>query len=463
MIYMAGNVLAQALAFFVLPVFTRYLSPTDYGILSYTGSLTQLLYILSLLSLNSFVLRHYFELDNEADRRELFGTICLFLLPLNLLLLFLEFLILPLVFSGAGIKIAFHPYMSVALLVNFFEVASVLPLAYYRVTANAWPYFWLISLKSILGIVLGLILVIGFDMGVMGRYYGSLAANVMFLFVYMTIMFRIATFHFRMETVKKGLKFSLPLVLPAFASIAFVTLDRIVLERYVSLAEMGLYSVAFVLGTALSIVNRSFYLAIEPEMYEMFSHEGFEERVVTLKNRFLYGFMMLGCTIIVFSKEITRLAASPAFFNSYRIIPFFVVGIIFRGAESLAGISLFALNKTQLQLIIYGVSLGVFLPGLFLLTPAFGAAGAAVALTCSYAALFMLSVGFLTRHSRIQWSSWRDTALILGATSVSYGLMHIDAGGVWASFFVKAGIVAAAAAMLVGRFWRSTRGAVSPA
>lgn len=463
LIYMAGNVLSQALAFFVLPVFTRYLSPADYGILSYTGSLVSIFYILSILSLNSFVLRHYFELDNEEDRRELFGTVFIFLLPVNLVLLLLEFSILPYAFSFGGVKVPFHPYMSIDLLINFLEVASVLPLAYYRVTANAWRYFWLISLKSMLSIALGLILVIGFDMGVMGRYYGSLATNVCFLFVCIAIMFRISSFRFRVEMIRKGLRFSLPLVLPAFASIAFVSLDRIVLERYVSLSEMGIYSVALVLGTALSIINRSFYLAIEPEMYELFSHEGYEEKIVTLKNRFLYGLMVLGCTIIVFSKEITRVAASPTFFNSYRIIPFFVAGIIFKGAESLAGISLFALNKTGLQMVIYVVCLGVFVPCLFILTPLFGAAGAAAALTCSYAALFVLSVSFVTRHSHIRWSARRDTALILAATSASYGLMHIDLGGVWASFFVKGGIVAAAGAMLVGRFIRGMKEVVSPA
>ncbi|MCX5887990.1 MAG: oligosaccharide flippase family protein [Deltaproteobacteria bacterium] len=462
-IYMAGNLLAQALAFFALPVFTRYLSPADYGILSYTGSLVQIFFILSLLSLNSFVLRHYFELDNEEDRRELFGTIFIFLLPMNLVFLLLEFSILPHVFSLVAVKVAFHPYMAVALLDNSLEVVSVLPLAYYRVTANAWRYFWLISLKSVLSISLGLILVIGFDLGVMGRYYGSLATNAVFLFVYLNILFRISSFRFRITTITRGLRFSLPLVPTALAGMAFFSLDRIVLERYVSLAEMGIYSVALVLGTALAMVTKSFYLAIEPEMYALFSQEGYENKVVALKNRFLYGLIILGCVIIVFSKEIIRLAASPTFFNGYRIIPFFVIGMIFKGAELIASISLFALNKTRLQMVSYGVSLGVFVPSLFLLIPLLGAAGAAVALACSYAVLFLLSVRFVTRHSHIRWGARRDATLILAAASVSYGLMHIDAGSVWGSFFVKAGIVAAAGSMLAGRFWRGTKGAVSPA
>jgi len=462
-IYLAGNVVGQALAFFVLPVFTRYLSPDDYGILSYTSSIVSILYIIALLSIHSFVMRHYFELEAEADRRELFGTIFIFLLSLNLVLLLLEFLLVPYGFSWGGVKVPFHPYMTVALLDNFLEVMAVLPLTFYRVTANAWGYFWLISLKSLLSITFGLILVIEFHLGVMGRYYGSLATNVIFLFIYLTIMFRISSFHFKVEIIRKGLRFSLPLVLPALAGVAFISLDRIVLERYASLSEMGIYSVAMVLGTALGIGIRSFYLAIEPEMYAMFSQEGYEEKVVRLKNRFQFVLLGLGCMIIVFSKEITMVAASPRFFDSHRLIPFFVVGMMFKGGENIAGISLFALNQTRVQLVIYGVSLGVLVAGLFLLTPRFGAAGAAVALTCSYAAAFLASVGFVRRYSRICWKARSDVALILAAAAVSYGLMHLEAGGIWASFLVRALIVAVAGAMLVGRFWRAAKEAILPA
>ena len=461
-IYMAGNVLGQALAFFVLPVFTRYLSPADYGILSYTSSLVAIFYIISILSLNSFVMRHYFELDNEQARRELFGTIFIFLLFLNIVLLLLEFALLPYAFSSAGVQIPFHPYMTVALLDNFLEVASVLPLIFYRITANAWGYFWLLSLKSLLSISLGLILVVWFDMGVMGRYYGSLAANIAFFFVYMIITLQVSSFRFNAETIKKGLRFSFPLLPTALAGIAFGSLDRIILERYLSLLEMGIYSVAMTLGTALSIVNRSFYLAVEPEMYALFSQAGYEAKVMALKTRFLYALMLLGCMVIVFSKEITMLAVSSRFWESYRIIPFFIAAMIFKGAETFAGISLFALNKTALQMVIYLVSLGVLVAGLFILTPLWGVTGAAAASACSYAALFISSVWFVTRHSRIQWTAWRDTGLILAATAVSYGLMSLDTGGLWGSFFLKAGLVATGGTLLAGRLWRNVRIMVRP-
>ena len=260
MIYMAGNVLSQALAFFALPIFTRYLTPDDYGILSYTGSITSIIFILSTLSLNSFVLRHYFELDTEKQRKRLFGTIFLLLFMVNVLLLGLEFLFLPLVLKYLHIQVPFYPYFGIALLDTFLEVASVLPLAYYRVTTNAWKYFWLTSLKSIFSISLGLVLVIHFEMGVMGRYYGSLGTNIGFLVVYLSIVLRIASFRPDLRTVARGLSFSLPLLPPALASIAFVSLDRIILERYVSLGQMGIYSVGLTLGSMLTILIRSFYL-----------------------------------------------------------------------------------------------------------------------------------------------------------------------------------------------------------
>jgi O-antigen/teichoic acid export membrane protein len=438
---MAGNVLSQALAFFVLPVFTRYLTPDDYGILSYTGSITSFLLILSTLSLNSFILRHYFEIQTEQKRKELFGTIFIFIVSINIILLYIEFLIFPHALKWLNIKIPFHPYFKIALVINFLEVTAIVPLVYYRVTRKAWQYFWLTSSRAVLIVLVGLVLVIGYDMGVMGRYYGSFFANTLFLVIYLTVIFKVARPSFDLSTIKKGLRFSLPLLPAAFASIAIISSDRIILERYVSLSQIGIYSVGVTLGTVLLIVVRSFYLAVEPEIYDSFNSNGFEEKVVRLKNYFLYAVLFIGSIIIIFSREIVATMAADRFYESYKIIPFFVTGTIFRGAEILVGTTLFALNKTIYQPIIVGAALMVNIIGNLALVPFMGILGAAVSSTMSFAVLYVVSVYITNKFSEIRWNCLRDISLILLCCGISAVIMHIQLSTLLLTILIKALIV----------------------
>jgi len=440
-IYMAGNFLSRAIAFFVLPVFTRYLTPTDYGILSYTGSVTSFLLIISTLSLNSFVLRHYFEIKSEIKKRELFGTVFLFLIIVNIFLLLTEFTILPPLLKRFDIKVPFHPYFEIALAINFIDIIFVIPMAYLRVTKNAWGYFGLTSSKAVLSIILGLILVVGYKMGVMGRFYGSFYTNLVFFIICLVIMFKVSRFAFDLSTIKKGLRFSLPLVPSAIASIAIFSSDKIILERFVSLSKLGIYSVGLTIGTSMLIIVRSFYYAIEPEVYESFNKEGFEEKIVRLKRNFLYVLLIIGCIIIVFSKEIVTIMASERFYESYKIIPFFVTGSIFRGAEILVATTLFALNKTAYQPLITGAAVIFNISGNLILIPIMGIIGAALASVLSFLVLFMVSVYVTSRFSKIKWHCFKDIFLIGFFCGISVLIMNVKVGSLLMTGLMKLLIV----------------------
>ncbi len=439
---MAGSVLSQALAFFALPFFTRYLKPDDFGILSYTGSVTSFLFILSTLSLNSFVVKYYFEIQSEKKRKELFGTIFLFLIAINIALLFIEFLVFPHALKRFDIKIPFYPYFEIALIINFLQIALFIPTVYYRVTRNAWGYFCFTSSAAVIGIVLSFILIVGYDMGVIGRYYGSLCTNLFFLVVCLIIMFKISSFSFNLPIILKGLRFSLPLLPGAIATIAIASSDRIILERYVSLSQLGIYSVGFTLGTALSVIKRGVYLAVEPGVYESFNQEGFEEKVVRLKNIFLSLLLCIGCVIIVFSKEIVMVVASERFYESYMVIPFFVIGVIFRGTEIPVGTTLLALNKTLYQPIIVGSALAVNIAGNLVLIPFMGIMGAAFASALAFMIMLTVSVYITNKFSDIRWNCLRDTSLIMVSCVISVFIMNIQVGPLVTTALAKVLIVA---------------------
>ncbi len=425
------------LVFLALPVLTRYLTTEDFGIFNYTTSVMSFILVISTLSLNSFILRHYFEVHKKEEKQELFGTIFVFILTLNLVFLFIGFMIFPLAIKAFDIKIPFHPYFQIALVINFLEAMAVLPLVYYRVTKNAWRYFLLMSSKAILTVIVSLVLVIEYEMGIMGRYYGVLLNNLFFLVLYLVVMFKISTFSFNWSILKKGLRFSLPILPGAFAAVAILSIDRIILERYVSVSQLGVYSVGVALAAPVMVIVRGFYLAIEPEIYESFKNEGYNTWVVKLKDNFLYIILFLGCMLIIFCREIVAIMVPEQFYESYTIIPFFVVSSIFRGAGILICTTLYALNKTAYQPIIVATALLVNIVGNLILIPYMGILGAAVSTTLSFWVLLMMSVYITGQFVEIKWRSLRDTLIIVSFCGIATLIMMIQADTLLMTVLVK--------------------------
>src|SRR5262249_10593018 len=74
-IYGIGTVLSRAVAFLLLPLYTRYLTPTDYGVLELIDTTTGLVGIVVGLGVSTSVSRFYYQRETEAERNRLMSTV----------------------------------------------------------------------------------------------------------------------------------------------------------------------------------------------------------------------------------------------------------------------------------------------------------------------------------------------------------------------------------------------------
>ncbi|MBU1076078.1 MAG: oligosaccharide flippase family protein, partial [Spirochaetes bacterium] len=188
--YSLGTIVPQFLNFLLLPLFTRYLSPEDYGIINYTNSIVMFIVIISTLSLNTYLLRYYFEQKSLLLKKQLIGNIFLFILGMNIILLLLSFTFGAGIFSAFRIKVPFYPYFFLALCNNFFNVLAVVPMVIFRVQRKAALFVAVNCSRVILQSLLSLFLIISLKWGVLGRFYGELYVNLGFGALFLLIVFR---------------------------------------------------------------------------------------------------------------------------------------------------------------------------------------------------------------------------------------------------------------------------------
>ena len=348
-LYAIGEIVPKLVSFFVLPIYTHYLSKTDYGIISYINSFVMFLFVLCVLSLNSYVLRFYFEKEDETYRKRLLGNFYIIIAGINILLSLLAYFSLPIIIEKYHIQVPWNPYFKLAVIANFLEVFSVIPLVLYRVKQQA-KWFTILGLsRTLLQMLLIFLLIVVFKWGgILGHFYGRLFSLIPFFFIYWVIIARNATLKFNFTELKKGLAFSTPLLPGALAYLALSLSDRIILERFVPMSQIGIYSLAYTLALTLNIVIQGFYKAVEPEIFQHYGKDSFDPFIKKTQNTFFFVVYMGAMFITLFSQEVFKIVASKEFYEGYLLVPILMIGVIMTGQNVIFGGIIIAEKKSKI-------------------------------------------------------------------------------------------------------------------
>jgi O-antigen/teichoic acid export membrane protein len=383
-LYMIGEVIPRILSILLLPIYTRYFSPDDYGIMSYIDSLIVFVFMFSILSLNSYVLRTYFEQKNLTEQKKLVGNIFVFIASYNIFTFFFFSFFLTVLLEILGSEINFLPLVFLALVANFFETFSIIPLVLLRINEKAGQFIFYSLSKTFLQIFLILAFVIILDYGIDGKYYAMILANFIFALIYIKMMLKESILNFYFQQIKSALKFSLPLAPGAISFVILDISDRVILEKYVTLEDLGLYSIAYTLGFGLNVVINGSYRAFEPILFKNFSHHNFLEIFIKIKDSFFALVFFAALFLILYSQEVLKIVATDSYFSASYIVPIIVLAAIAKGIYMLyAVLAMYGKNTKIIGLaIMFGAIVNLIINLVFI--PKYGVLVAAISTVISF-------------------------------------------------------------------------------
>lgn len=393
-LYSLGEIIPRILSFLLLPILTRFLSPADYGISSYTNTVMTFLFVFAALSLNTFLLRNYY-LEKEEDRKRLIGSIFCFICIFNLVLLGLQMVFFPIIIHAFNINVPFKPFFALAIINNFFDVISIIPLVVYRIKENAKGFVLLSLSRIVLQFGLTYLMVVVFQQGLLGSYLAKLYINIPFALIYFFVIYRNATFSFDVGKIKQALKFSIPFLPASLSYLIISTSDRLILERYISLDALGIYSVAFTLSLALNIVTQALYRTFEQVIFKNYLHADFPSMNLILFKVFSIAVTVFGFSLALLSPEIFKIAASSNFYSGHQIVPFMVVSVVLAAYNVYLNTLLVAAEKQKITSLLNMISAGISVTLNLLLVPSFGFYGSIVSSICAVAFVTLGSYYFL--------------------------------------------------------------------
>jgi O-antigen/teichoic acid export membrane protein len=426
--YTIGEILPRVIGFFLLPVLTRYLTPAEYGINSYTTTVMLFMFAIGSLSLNTFLLRNYYKEAGEENRKKIIGNIFLLTQAANVILTVLQLLLFPWILAWFRIRIPFHPYFELAILNNFIEGLSIVPMVVYRVQQNARLFVLVNASRTFLQFVVTLLMLAVWHMGLTGAYLARLYVNIPYGVLFVVIVRRHGLFRLDTQQMKRGLRFALPL-LPGVLSYLFIaTFDRIVLEKNLGLTSLGLYASAATIALALNVIIQGLYRAFEQKIFEKHNTSGYLEVTDTLYRYFLACVLGGAFLLSLFSREVFLFFTSHQFLEAYKLVPLLVVPVVLSGIATFLGTLLVADHRQVVVTRATFVSVLITVAGTLALIRVIGVYGAILTSAIAYAVV----VAFYVLNTRLKNSYVPRLLLLIGLMlAVSRGIMLLEIPPVW--------------------------------
>lgn len=424
LIYSIGNILPQIIGFLLLPIYTKYLSPKDYGIIASMGVLTAVLTIIFTLSTDRSIYRLYYDYKNTNLTKTFLGTICIFITAVALASMIIIFIFRRNI-TNLYIDVAFYPYYVFAILSCFFGIFSTIPKIYLQIREKAKEFVILSLGQFILATILILWFVCIEKSGAEGQLKGQLLANVIFMPIYLFILSRIIKFRFDLEILVKVLSFSIPFV-PTLLFAWIINLsNRIFLVKMSTLSVVGIYSLGCQLGAVILIVINGFHTAYSPYFFSLANEDEDEKNKINLNkltNMAALGYMLFIFIIALISKELVMFFMNPRYIEAYSIMRIILPSYLFAGMAGIASLSIMQHKKTKAVMAFNLAAALINIALNYILIGYYGMYGAAFATLLSEVILFYMLYSYSKRcyFIPIDWERMMPYAIMFTSIIIFY-------------------------------------------
>jgi O-antigen/teichoic acid export membrane protein len=428
-IYALANFGIKALNFFLLPLYTRFLTPADYGLISLAETVAAVVATLLGMGLEPGMRRLYFQYVDDAGKLARYlGSVMRFSLLVTGAVVVLALLAGPRILRLADphLEVPFYPYIALAIGAAALSQLVQYRLGLFQVQAKPREYGWLALALFVATAACALLLVVVYRWGAYGMLLGKLIASAALALVALWMLRHWLGAKTEWAFVLETLPLSLPLVPHSLMALGLVVADRFILERYRSLDEVGLYSLAYTLGMVMYLVSLSIAQAWQPIYFDTArAGDATGRRMLGTLSSGLATFLSAVAFIgVLIAPEVARVL-DPRYRAVGRLIPWIIGGYLLHAMFGLFHLSVLQGKRTQFILFASAMAFVANIGLNLWWVPAYGMYGAAYATLVAYGLEALVMYAYAQRLFPLpyQWSR-----IVLAMVVVAAGLWLTQMG-----------------------------------
>ena len=432
-VYGLGTMSIPLVNFFLIPLYTSWLSVDDYGVLSiFTTTQIVVIFIAYMGIVPHAMLRFFFQYKEKSEQEEVISTALISLAVVTLVMsLALGAL------SGVLSSLFFHSHQYasgflVVFLAVFFDAGVTTALVVFRAREEPGKYVAFSLTELALSVVLKVVFLTVLKKGVLGIVLADLISLSV---LYVMLVGRLAIsmkLRFSLTKLKGMLSFGLPMVPSSLADFVLISSDRYFLQFMsgspaAGTDAVGLYSLGYSFARiAQAVIMTPFNLAWMPFLLDVSEEERAKQIYSSTLTYLVFAgvFVVLGLSVL--SEDVIRIMArSSEYYDAYKVVPLLALSYLFLGCSYALQVGIYLEKKTTTIPLMVGGAAVLNLVLNFLLIPPFGMMGAAIATAVSMLVLPIASYFVSRRYYSIQYDFVRIAKPFLAAVPLYVASLYI--------------------------------------
>lgn len=330
-LYTFSNLLVRAIGFLLLPLYTLFLTPEDYGITNLVNSFTTVATYIVAFSLYSAVVRFYADYKDDREKlKRFYGTVVTFTALSGIVFVGIMWLLRGILVSWFFEGIAFYPFVALGLTSLTFISLHTVHQSVLKGMQTGRKLTAINLTVCVFQIAFTLLFISVFKMGAMGVLLASLVIELSYS-VYMVLDLKrndLITFGIDKSLLRESLQYSIPLMPHNLSTNIATFAARVFINNNSPLAVVGLYSVGIQFGNIIDTVQVAVNQAFAPWFFDAMNQGGDSGKlgVVTLSRYLLIIYSVIYMIIGLFSQEVLILMTTPRYYMAWTVIPILVVG-----------------------------------------------------------------------------------------------------------------------------------------
>jgi O-antigen/teichoic acid export membrane protein len=390
LIYGVASSIGKFVGLFFVPIYTRIFSPEVYGIIDIISVTIGLISILGILQLESAISRYYYSSKDEQERQEristAFWTVIAISSILVVLLIGFSEILSNLLFNSAKYAIIISLASFILPLANIFSLYTVI----IRFLDKPILYTLIVIAQLVVTVSASIILVVYLDKGIIGVFLGQILGLVVGVLLGTILLIDKIRLNWKWDYLKEMFRYSLPMVPGLIGGWLNVNAGRLVILSYLTLSEVGQYSVALKVASIVALLESAFGMAWGPFMWKNFekpNHRHIYQRVMKIVSIFIFSIVAL---VALFGEQMVHLLSPVEYWGAGHLIGFIAFSIGLRIVGQTIRLGAGITKRTEYNTLTMFISVAVNIVLLIVLVPTFGIFGVPVSLFISTCVLIVI-------------------------------------------------------------------------
>ncbi|MCF7623646.1 MULTISPECIES: oligosaccharide flippase family protein [Bacillaceae] len=418
LIFAVGNLGTKLIVFFLVPLYTYYLTKTEFGMVDLlTSTLSFLMPIFSLCIFDS-VLR--FAMDNNYDKQAVLAN--------SLVVTFIGFVLSFLIYPILIYILPFDDFILYFYLLLFVQSINTILTQYVRAIGMVKLFACSGLINAFILLVCNIFLLMLFPMGIVGYLFSLVIANIfssLFVIIGGKVQNDFNVKKINIKLTKEMLLYSIPLIPNALMWWIMGLSDRFIITYFLGLSANGLYAVANKIPSILNIINSIFFQAWQMSAIEEVDSKDKSKFFSNVFNVFSIAMLVSTSLLLILLKIIMKFFVADNYFDAWQYVPFLLLGVVFSSFSGFLGTNYIAAKKTSgvFKTSVIGAIINIVAN--VILIPIIGINGASIGTMLSFAVIWLLRIKDTREFVKVEINI-KKMVFTLIALIVQIGLLYMN-------------------------------------